>query len=152
MAYTGRCSCGEVRYRISRAPIFTHACHCRLCQRSTASAFILHSFIEADHFHLEQGQLKPWDGATGSGKGQKIWRCAHCSDQIFSIYHGKDKRLLLKTASLDDAERFPPEAHIFIARKLDWVTLDDRVPQFDRAYDRQTLFSAESLQRFTALD
>jgi len=31
----GGCSCGEVRYRLTSAPMFVHCCHCRNCQRHT---------------------------------------------------------------------------------------------------------------------
>ena len=46
----GRCSCGEVQYHITDEPMFTHACHCKLCQRYTASAFVVHSIIETENF------------------------------------------------------------------------------------------------------
>jgi hypothetical protein len=29
--YHGRCSCGEVRYRLTSGPMFVHACHCTEC-------------------------------------------------------------------------------------------------------------------------
>ena len=48
--HKGGCSCGDVRYHITDEPLFTHACHCKLCQRYTASAFVVHSLIEASNF------------------------------------------------------------------------------------------------------
>lgn len=41
----GRCRCGEVQFRISAPPILTMACHCRGCQRMSASAFSLSAAI-----------------------------------------------------------------------------------------------------------
>ena len=38
--YTGGCSCGSVKYTLLDDPIFTHCCHCHLCQQITGSAFI----------------------------------------------------------------------------------------------------------------
>ena len=40
---TGKCSCGQVSYELSEAPLFTHACHCVDCQCSTGSAFVIHT-------------------------------------------------------------------------------------------------------------
>ncbi len=44
----GGCSCGRVRYRLERAPIVVHCCHCTLCQRETGSAFAINALVEAD--------------------------------------------------------------------------------------------------------
>ena len=55
--YRGGCSCGGLRYHISNEPIFTQACHCRLCQRQTASAFIIRTMIESSYFHVDSGEL-----------------------------------------------------------------------------------------------
>lgn len=45
----GGCCCGHVRYRIERAPMTVHCCHCTACQRETGSAFTIGLFIEATH-------------------------------------------------------------------------------------------------------
>mgnify|MGYP001405976034 CR=1 FL=1 len=33
-------------------PTFTHACHCKLCERYTAPAFVVHSLIEASYISV----------------------------------------------------------------------------------------------------
>ena len=65
----GRRSCGEVQDHITDEPIFTRACHCKLCQRYTASAFIVHSIIEAENFVVEKGGLITTFGPSGRGRG-----------------------------------------------------------------------------------
>ena len=67
--YNGKCSCAQVRYTLKDDPIFTHACHCTLCQRYTASAFIVHSLMETSNFTLIKGSLSETVGPSGSGKG-----------------------------------------------------------------------------------
>ena len=37
--YTGGCQCGSVRYVVTMEPIRLLACHCKECQRQSASAF-----------------------------------------------------------------------------------------------------------------
>ena len=44
----GACMCGQVRMRISLPPIMTAACHCRGCQRLSASAFSLTALIPSE--------------------------------------------------------------------------------------------------------
>ena len=129
----GRCSCGEVQFHITDEPMFTHACHCKLCQRYTASAFVVHSNIEAENFVVEKGNLITTVGPSGSGSGHTIKRCKSCGDQIFSHFglNGTDKILVFKTTTLDDAELFPPQAHIYTKSKLSWVALGTETPCFD---------------------
>ena len=44
--YLGGCSCDQIRYELLAEPMFTHCCHCHLCQQITGSAFITNTFIE----------------------------------------------------------------------------------------------------------
>src|SRR5260370_26076799 len=48
----GGCACGEVRYRLTSEPLFTHCCHCLNCQRQTGNAFVINLLIEADRVEL----------------------------------------------------------------------------------------------------
>ena len=115
---TGKFSCGSVKYSILGEPIFTYACHCRLRQRYTASAFLVHSPIEMSNFSLDQGDLVTTPGPSGSSGGHFIKRCKNCSNQIYSHFFGNSKVALLKTTTLDEANRFPPQAHIYVKNKL----------------------------------
>ena len=143
--FTGKCSCGAVNYSILDEPIFTHACHCRLCQRYTASAFVVHSPIEMSNFSLDQGDLVTTPGPSGSSGGYFIKRCKNCSDQIYSHFFGNSKVAVLKTTTLDEANRFPPQAHIYVKNKLSWIELGNRIPQFGEFYDFEKIYSPASL-------
>tara|TARA_B100000676_G_scaffold105600_1_gene105516 strand:- start:517 stop:1017 length:501 start_codon:yes stop_codon:yes gene_type:complete len=147
--YNGGCSCGELRYRILDDPIFTHACHCTLCQKYTSSAFILHSAIETLNFSIQTGTLINSKGPSGSGSLHEVFRCSKCLDQIYSQFNfvKNNKVLILKTTTLDDPNLFPPQAHIFIENKLNWVKLNDDIPKFKKMYNREEIYSLESLKR-----
>lgn len=147
MRFKGGCSCGELRYTIFEEPMFTHACHCRLCQRYTASAFVVHSPVEMTNFKLDSGELVQTPGPSGSGGGHTINRCKNCCDQIYSHAFNNPKIAVLKTTTLDQPNQFPPQAHIYVQTKLHWVELNDTVPQFDEFYDREEMYSSESLAR-----
>lgn len=43
----GGCCCGQTRYRLDRAPLVSHCCHCTSCQRETGSAFVVNLMVEA---------------------------------------------------------------------------------------------------------
>ena len=146
--HEGGCSCGDVRYHITDEPMFTHACHCKLCQRYTASAFVVHSRIEASNFVVDRGNLINTVGPSGSGHGHSIKRCERCGDQIYSHFGalGTDQLIVLKTTTLDDAEMFPPLAHIFTKSKLSWVELGTDIPRFEKSYEINEIYSKRSLK------
>jgi hypothetical protein len=55
----GGCACGEVRYRLTSEPLFTHCCHCLNCQRQTGSAFVINMLIETNRVELLAGEPQP---------------------------------------------------------------------------------------------
>lgn len=75
-------------------------------------------------------------GASDSGSGHSIKRCETYGDQIFSHFGviGTDKILVFKTTTFDEAEQYPPQAHIFTSSKLTWVELGSVIPSFEEFY------------------
>jgi hypothetical protein len=54
--FEGGCACGQVRYRLTSAPMFVNCCHCRDCQRQTGGAFAINALIETDRIELTAGK------------------------------------------------------------------------------------------------
>ena len=42
---TGRCICGQVKYRITEKPLFTQACHCKDCKIITGSSYVINTSV-----------------------------------------------------------------------------------------------------------
>ena len=74
VAREGGCACGEVRYRLTSDPLFTHCCHCLNCQRQTRSAFVVNVLIESDRVELlatrRRCGLPPVSSASGRPMAQ----------------------------------------------------------------------------------
>ena len=148
----GGCSCRFLRCRLDGAPMIVHACHCRWCQRETGSAFVLNAMVEAGRVELLVGEVEVVDTPSNSGKGQRISRCPACRVAVWSNYAGAgDKAKFVRVGTLDDPDRFPPEAHIFTASKQPWVVLPPGARVFAEHYDRQAVWPKESLARRAAL-
>ena len=96
-----------------------------------------------------KGKLITTVGPSGSGSGHSIQRCERCGDQMFSHFAalGTDRILVFKTTTLDNAECFPPLAHVFAKNKLSWVELGKDIPSFDEFYDWDKVYSKRSLER-----
>ena len=145
----GGCSCGEIRYRLTSDPLFTHCCHCLNCQRQTGSAFVINVLIETDRVELLAGEPQPVDVPRGGGKKQRIFRCPTCQVALFSRYTRAGIRFV-RAGTLDDPSSVSPDVHIYTRSKLPWVTLPESVPAFEEYYDTQALWPAESYARVRA--
>lgn len=148
----GRCTCGEVRYRMTSPPLFVHCCHCRWCQRETGTAFALNAMIETDRIELLAGTPRMVDTPSLSGKGQKILRCPTCQVALWSHYAGAGKKIaFVRVGTLDDPDRLPPDIHIFTESKQPWVVLPPDAPAVPQYYSRGEYWPADSLVRRKAL-
>ena len=148
----GRCTCGDVRYRLTAAPMFVHCCHCRCCQRETGASFALNAMIEADRLALLAGAAEGVVTPSDSGFGQRIHRCPRCRIALWSHYAGSGPTVaFVRVGTLDEPDRVQPDVHIFTASKQPWVQLGPDVPVFDEFYDLPTLWPAASQARREAL-
>ena len=127
----GGCACGEVRYRLTTAPMFVHCCHCLNCQRHTGSAFVINLLIEASRVEVLSGAPQPVDMPLNGGSPNRIFRCPKCQVAVWSEYGGRSQILFVRGGTLDDPSRVSPDVHIYTRSKLPWVVLPASVPSFD---------------------
>ena len=152
MTLEGGCTCGKVRYRLTRSPLVVHCCHCRWCQRETGTAFALNAMIETDYLRLLSGPTERIDTPSNSGKGQKIIRCPSCHIAVWSHYAGAGDLLsFVRVGTLDTPDALPPDIHIYTASKQPWVILPPDTPAFDEYYRRSEQLSEDCLQRMSKL-
>ena len=146
--YRGSCACGQVNYSIKDEPFFTQACHCKDCKKSTGSSFVVHSMIHEDDLAID-GEINSTELPTGSGSGQRAFFCTNCGVYLYCKYKvgETEKRLALRSKTLNNPNQFPPEAHIFIKDKDPWINLEGIKNCFDTMYDREKVWPEKSLKR-----
>lgn len=143
----GRCTCSADRHRPTRAPLFTHACHCSGCQRETGTAFALNAKIETEASQVS-GAVEEVTIPSASGKGQVIARCPICRAAVCSHRAGLGRlTAFVGVGTLADPAACPRDVHIFTATKLRWLALDPAIPSFPEFYRRSELWPPESLAR-----
>ncbi len=148
----GGCTCGAVRYRLTRSPIIIHCCHCRWCQRETGTAFALNAMIETACVSLLCGDTEQVEIPSNSGGGQKIVRCPSCRIALWSHYAGAGEVLsFVRVGTLDDPDALPPDVHIYTGSKQPWVILSLDTPVFEEYYQRSEQLSEARLQRLSEL-
>ena len=148
---TGRCSCGGVTYRISQDALFTLACHCRDCQRSTGSAFVIHLVVAERDFEIS-GTTNQSTLPTGSGGGREIHYCSECATSIWCRYfYHKVAVIAVRGGTLDDTNAIRPQAHIFTRSKQSWVEIPKNVPAYEEMLVRSEVWSQESIDKYESL-
>ena len=129
---TGGCKCGQVRFRMEVAPIMTHCCHCRSCQKASGSAFRINAMIETGRLTVLEGEPQPFQGVDSQHEVQ----CPACRFTLWSYHpHFGDAIAFVGVGMLDQGELLPPEAHYFTRSKHPWVTLPPGLPTFEELGD-----------------
>lgn len=150
--FEGRCSCGEVRFRMNSPPLIVHACHCTECQRLSGGAFAINALIEADRVETLSGTPEPVPVIGTSGKPQSIYRCPRCRVALWSHYPGGGAKLaFIRVGTLDEPSRLTPDIHIYTSTKLAWLTLPADAPAVDSFYSPPEVWRKESLERYRRL-
>ena len=118
LPWEGGCRCGQLRFKVSAAPLLTMACHCTGCQRMTASAFSLSAAIPTSGFSVVQGQ-SVIGGLHGAAHH---YFCPHCMSWVFTRAEGLDHFVNVRPTMLDDASWFTPFIETWTKEKLPWAT------------------------------
>tara|TARA_B100001559_G_scaffold32254_1_gene24566 strand:- start:38 stop:517 length:480 start_codon:yes stop_codon:yes gene_type:complete len=145
---TGGCICGEVKYKLTEAPLFTQACHCKDCKILTGSSYVINSSV-LENTLIVEGKISPSEGLKGgSGKPCKAYFCTKCGTYLYTDYESAVGRMNVRTKTLDESKEFPPQVHIFTKDKDPWLNLKDNVICFEKMYDPKTTWPKESLSRY----
>ncbi len=111
----GACMCGQVRLRVSARPVITGACHCRGCQRLSASAFSLTAIIPADGVEV-MGET-----AIGALHGESKYEyCPRCLNWLLTRPAGMPF-VNMRPTMFDVPAWSTPFMETCVAEKLPWA-------------------------------
>ena len=126
----GGCQCGVVRYEICGEPELLYVCHCRECQKQSASAFGISVIIKRSGFRITRGEMKVWSRATDSGGTLGCAFCPACGSRLWHEGIGATDTISVKGGSLDDPSDLRFACHIWTTRKLPGVVIPESARQF----------------------
>ena len=127
---TGGCQCGAVRYRITAAPVTMYVCHCRECQKQSASAFGISVIVRRSNFSITQGNVAAWTRPTDSGNRCICQFCPACGSRLWHESSPTDQTISVKGGSLDSPPDLRGAPHIWTQRKLAGVIIPEDAAQF----------------------
>jgi len=107
--------CGQVRMKISAPPIMTMACHCKGCQKLSASAFSLTAMIPAEGVEVVGGT------AIGALHGESKYEyCPRCLNWLLT--RPADVPFVnIRPTMFDVPAWSTPFIESFVCEKLSWA-------------------------------
>lgn len=127
---TGGCQCGALRYESAGTPLSLYACHCRECQKQSASAFGLSLEVPYSGLHVTRGAPKTWSRDTDSGRRLVCVFCPDCGSRLWHESEAEPKTVTIKAGSLDEPVDLGAAIHIWTSRKLPGVVIPEGAKQF----------------------
>jgi hypothetical protein len=112
----GGCFCAANRYRIHGAPRFSLVCHCFSCRRASAAPCVAWLTFERSQVTFTAGPAQSYRSSAGVVRRF----CAKCGSQLTYENSSSPDTIDITTLSLDDPNRFPPTAEVWVEHRLAW--------------------------------
>ena len=127
--YQGSCLCGSVKYEVdSIEPRMAH-CHCSMCRKFHGAAFATFGEAKKENFRWLQGEELLSTYKAGNGTTRAF--CSRCgSSMTFRASTGQDDVVEFSLGTLDSDVECHPDAHIYVAYKVNWLELRDDLPKY----------------------
>ncbi|MCZ4272728.1 GFA family protein [Maritalea porphyrae] len=87
LSQNGRCLCGGIVYSVTSEPIHTTICHCKMCQRSTGSAYLLEPIFMKESVSVTEGATTVYEHISDMSD-QALWInfCGNCGTKLFQTF------------------------------------------------------------------
>jgi hypothetical protein len=123
---TGGCLCGEVRYRITAAPVEAQYCHCRMCQRAHGAPVIAWLTVPLDAFAVANGNPVAY---RSSARAFRHF-CGSCGTPLIWREADNPRLVDISIASLDNPEAVAPTMHVWTDSRIAWFDSADHLPRY----------------------
>ena len=119
---SGRCLCGDIAFHVELPSKWVAHCHCTMCRRGNAAAFVTWVGMEESKCRIDDPQSRlHW--YQSSEQGERGF-CARCGSSLFFRSSRWPGELHLTLANFFDPVDRAPQAHVFWDTHVDWVRLD----------------------------
>lgn len=127
----GGCLCGKVRFRTTRAPLRTMACHCRFCQRVTGSAYFAESMFAMDAVSFSGGRMSRYAHVSeGSGRKVFVHFCPDCGTTVSLTFERWPDVRGISRGGYDDPDAVAVSSHIWTRSAQTGTAVPDGVDCF----------------------
>ncbi|MCP1198736.1 GFA family protein [Notoacmeibacter sp. MSK16QG-6] len=116
LPWKAHCRCGAVEMTVSAPPLLTMACHCRGCQRMSASAYSCSMAVPQDGFAVDGPARDKRQSEDNDGYTHNF--CPQCHSWIFTEFPAEMGFINLRATMLDDPSWFAPFVETQTTEKL----------------------------------
>ena len=126
---TGGCHCCAIRYRV-QGQALTHAlCHCTDCRRHAGAPMVGWTMYPQEAVEVTRGTPKVY---ASSQDGRRHF-CSDCGTGLFYTNEAVLPGIVdIQSATYDDPDSVPPQAHIQVAERIGWMKHVHELPEFER--------------------
>ena len=129
----GGCARGSIRYSSDADPVMVVNGYCENCRKITGSTHSSNLGMPAGSVTVTGDTIATFVGTTGaSGMPFNRYFCSNYGTHFRSEGPAYEGIEMIKVGTLDNAEAFPPVAHIWTDQKLSWIEIPEGAPQFPR--------------------
>ena len=126
---TGGCHCGAIRYQADGETLIHALCHCRDCRRHAGAPMVGWTMYREGAVKVTKGAPKVY---VSSAQGRRHF----CSDCGTGLFYSNAEQLPgiidVQSATYDDPDSIPPQAHIQVAEGIEWMKSAHELPMFER--------------------
>ena len=123
---TGGCICGAVRYEAKGQSVMVELCHCRSCRHAVGAPLMAWAAFRRGDFAITTGAPTIYESSPGLERAF----CGRCGTSLTLADDRFSDEIYVSLGSLDDAELFPPEFHIWRSHRLSWLETSDSLPRY----------------------
>ncbi len=126
---TGGCRCGAVRYEAEGDAAHHALCHCRDCQMASGAPVLAWLAMPASGFRVTCGEPTRYTAPSGSMRAF----CGTCGTPLFFVNEDALPGIVdIQSVTLDEPDRFSPQAQIQTAERRPYMADLAQLPAFER--------------------
>jgi hypothetical protein len=119
-----------VRFLSEGDELALYICHCRECQKQSASAFGMSLQVPRSGLRVVAGEPRFWSRAADSGGRVDCAYCGDCGSRLWHESTGSLQTVNIKAGSLDEQVDASNAIHIWTSRKLIGILIPPGAKQF----------------------
>ena len=129
--HTGKCLCGEVKYKVLGEPVFQGNCHCIDCRKNTGAGFATILFFKEEQVVQLSGKTSTFKYKADSGNSKIKFFCQRCGSWVFGTNSGREGIKSIYVGTLDNASFVKPQFNVYTSRALPFVNINESLNNFE---------------------
>lgn len=127
---TGKCLCGDIRYRLTSDPVATVVCWCLDCQHISANGTV-NAIVPNDAIKIA-GTPSEYVSSAASGNQIRYRFCGRCGSHLFGTSTAAPALTAVRVGTLDDPSSVSPTVNIWSTSAPAWACLDATLKRIER--------------------